>query len=187
MLVLAAVWTTHQWTIRAHGAFYTYEELALFVASAVAGVLLAIQCWGLAAKKFIAGWASAAVIATILLTTFDWFLFSATSGAPWAIQASSLVMTSLLAVLTVYAPIFLALFAGAAWISHRLSIWHFGIFALAGSTAMITPYVVWGIDIDSFAMAWWPFRAKDVALGAIAGVTFWYVAHPTKSAPRVAA
>lgn len=187
LLLLAAMWIKHQWAIRAHGAFYTYDELALFVVSTGAGVFFAIQCWGFAAKKFIAAWAGAAAITTIVLTAFDQFFFAAAPNAPLATQAVMLLVGNLLAVLAVYAPTFLALFAGAAWISHRLSIWHFGFFALAGSIAMITPYVVWGIDIRSFAMAWWPFRAKDVASGAIAGVTFWYIAHPAKRAPSVAA
>lgn len=181
-LLLAATWITHLGAIRSHGARYTYAELALFAVSIVAGVFLAIQCWGTAAKKFIAGWTGAVVVAAILHIIFDWFLFSAISTAPWAAQASATVIANLLGTFTVYAPAFLGLFAGAAWITHRVAVWHFGIFALAGSAAMIAPHVAWGININSFAMAWWPFRAVDVAIGAVSGVAFWYIARPTKGA-----
>ena len=209
-LLLAATWIAHLDAIKHLGARYTYAELVIFAVSIiagvslVAGVSLAIRCWGLAAKTFIAGWTSAVVLAAILHVTFGWFLFSATSNAPWVAAPSSLVTANLLAELTVYAPAFLALFAVAAWVSHRLSIWHFAIFALVGSTAMIAPYVAWGIDFESVvvvcwpfraadvawgigfdSVAWWPFRAADVAIGAMAGATFWYVARPAKSGPAV--
>ena len=190
-LLLAATWIAHLDAIKHLGARYTYAELVIFAVSIiagvslVAGVSLAIRCWGLAAKTFIAGWTSAVVLAAILHIAFDWFLFSGTSNAPWVAVASSLVIANLLAGFTVYAPAFLALFAVAAWVSHRVSVWHFAILALAGSTAMIAPYVAWGIDFDSFALAWWPFRAADVAIGAIAGAAFWYVARPSKSTPPV--
>lgn len=188
VIVLAAAWLKHLLAIRDHGAFYTYAEVALFVASEVVGVFLAIQCWEHIARKFVAGWISAAVLMTILSAAFDWFLFSATSDVPWAAHAFSLIITSFLAVLTVYAPAFLALFAAAAWISHRQTFWNFGVFALTGSAVMITPYLVQGIDMVSyFALTWWPFRAKDIAIGAIAGVTFWYMARPTRSTPLEAA
>ena len=184
-LLLAATWIAHLGAIKYHGARYTYAELALFAVSMVVGISLAIRCWGVAAKTFIAGWTSAVVLAAILHIAFDWFLFSGISNAPWVAVASSLVIANLLAGFTVYAPAFLALFAVAAWVSHRVSVWHFAILALAGSTAMIAPYVAWGIDFDSFALAWWPFRAADVAIGAIAGAAFWYVARPSKSTPPV--
>lgn len=188
MILLAATWVKHLLAIKDHGAFYTYDELAIFVVSELAGVFLAIKCWKHTAKQFVAGWISAAVLMTILFAAFDWFLFSAASNVPWAAQAASQIITSLLGVLTVYAPALLALFAAAAWISHRRSFWNFGIFAFAGSAAVITPYLIQGIDIAPyFALTWWPFRAKDVAVGAIAGITFWYMARPTRSAPLAAA
>ena len=188
VIVLAAAWLKHLLDIHDHGASYTYAEIALFAASQVVGVFLAIQCWGHTAKKFVAGWISAAVLMTVLSAAFDWFLFSATSNVPWAAQAFSLIMTSFLAVLTVYALTFLALFAAVAWISHRQTFWNFGIFALAGSAVMITPYLIQGIDVVSyFALTWWPFRAKDIAIGAIAGVAFWHMAHPTRRTPLEAA
>ncbi|HEX8902172.1 hypothetical protein [Vitreimonas sp.] len=186
-LLLAATWIMHLGAIRDHGASYTYLELAMFTVSLVAGSFLAIQSWGPAATNFVVGSIGAVLSATMLHIAFDWFLFSASWNASWAVHASGVVIANLLGALTVYAPIFLALLAGAAWISHRLSVWHFGVFALAGSAAMIVPYFAWGIDIDSLALAWWPFRAADVAFGAVAGVAFWHLARPTKSAPPVSA
>jgi hypothetical protein len=118
---------------------------------------------------------------------FDWFQFSQTSGAPWRAEALAIVWPNFLVAFTIDGAAFLAMFAGAVWLSHRSPDWRSGMFALAGSIAMIAPYVVLGFNLDFLALTWWPWRVAEVAIGAVAGVAFYYIARQAKGAPPVAA
>jgi len=186
-LLLVGTWLRHLAAVRVHaGVHYTYSELILFSVSIGACIFLSSRRWGRAANILIDGWAVATLLAAVLHMTFNWLQLSPAPGLPWLVVAAAIVVPGLLVGFTIQGPAFLAMFGAAALISRRLPIARFGLFALAGSLAGIAAYFIIG-GIHYIALTWWPYRAVDAAIGAIAGVTFWSLTRPTEMLRPVSA